>query len=275
MESMFEVVDGHADGVSEAAYVAFAERLNGLCIAKPKAGETRPAQDRSQLRHRWPEAKKPEQFLSGAIKAIQGALDAPPPPKPKTPAKAAPWSRKWMARMVPGTRLARTAVIADMTPAEPAPIRTQGLWGNIGRATKLLDQQLSERERHERAADAIFLEWSTPIYSDVDHPDERRYAGKRRHGDDETAIRLTDLALLLSKVDVALPKKQGLAHLLALYHLLDRDGDGWITKGDFTITILEASTEHPTQGPTLPQPRARGGARSRKGKEAKRNAPAK
>ena len=77
MESMFEVVDGHADGVSEAAYVAFAERLNGLCIAKPKAGETRPAQDRSQLRHRWPEAKKPEQFLSGAIKAIQGALDAP------------------------------------------------------------------------------------------------------------------------------------------------------------------------------------------------------
>ena len=42
----------------------------------------------------------------------------------------------------------------------------------------------AERERHERAADAIFLEWSTPIYSDVDHPDERRYAGKRRHGDD-------------------------------------------------------------------------------------------
>jgi hypothetical protein len=262
-------VDGCVESVSEEAYVSWAECLKKLSLAQCKG------EPRITFKHRWPTAKKPQKFLSSAIKALQGLLDQQPLRKPPSKSQPAPWSRKWFKRIsfssqVPGSGLSRSAQVA---PLGEVPIRTQGVWGKIGRATKRLEEQLSPQQRRERAANALFLEWATPMYSDVDDPDQRCYAGRRRHSDDEVTIRLTDLALLLSKAGVSLPKKQGLPNLLALYHLLDRDSDGWITQFDFTFVILETilDSDEPANGPQVPQPRARGGPRGRGGKEAKRS----
>ena len=150
---------------------------------------------------------------------------------------------------------------------------------------------MSEKARRQLAVEQIFDRWSSPIYADID-PDELRlkdssYVGNRRHADTEHAIRLGDLALLLAEAGVALGKQgRKLPQLVAFYRVLDYDGDGWITRTDFSIAVLESKVDsnNAKDGPQLPQSPVRGGprrvnrlearshmsSRMRKGREATR-----
>ena len=128
----------------------------------------------------------------------------------------------------------------------------------------------------EEACVQLFRRWATPVYSDVEPSESRivehnyvKHSSNRRHPDDTTAVRLCDLALLLSDAGVALgeqaaegeEKERGLPQLIALYHCLDYDGDGWITQSDFTFAVLQSTIDpdHLERGPLLP-PSQRGGS---------------
>ena len=69
---------------------------------------------------------------------------------------------------------------------------------------------------------------------------------------------------MLTEAGVALGKEgRKLPSLVALYRVLDYDGDGWITRADFQISVLEAEVDptHANEGPKLPQSPVRGGPR--------------
>ena len=138
----------------------------------------------------------------------------------------------------------------------------------MGLATR---PRLTARARREQATARLFDRLASPIYLDID-PDELRlidpsYRGNRRHSDDDRAVRLSDLAMLMKDAGIgsdAGAKPVGLPELLSLYHLLDFDGDGWITVDDLTICLLEAQidpSDRGGSGPRLPRSLVRGGPR--------------
>ena len=135
--------------------------------------------------------------------------------------------------------------------------------------------RLTVRARREKAIARLFDRWASPIYSDIDFDELRlidpRYVGNRRHADDERAVRLSDLAMLIKDTGVSSDvegKPVGLPLLLSLYHLLDFNGDGWITVDDLSICLLEAvvdPNDRTGSGPRLPRSLVRGGPRRRPG----------
>ena len=82
-----------------------------------------------------------------------------------------------------------------------------------------------------------------------------KYVGSgNQHAEHDTVARLADLAALLADAGVAMDRSErGLAQLLGLYHFLDVDGDGWITRSDFLVAVTRGIVDpaQPNDGPHL------------------------
>lgn len=314
IDSLFELVDVYTTTLKESEYIDFARLLKKHSTVKRKGHAC------LHFRHEWPTYRKPGRFLSQAVLAIREKLEKPERTAPvRRGAGAKSSSGKQQLRSTPAAprppmfRLRRIVDALRRRPAlghsqssthrtnvnstsAAAVNPTHNRWRKARLAMVASRPLLDVTSNLEQAALRLFDKWATPIYADINLDELRlidpNYIGNRRHADDECAVRLGDLALMLAHAGVALTRDEhGLPQLLALYHFLDFDGDGWITRGDFAISVLESviDVDHPGHGPRLPQSSIRGGPhrrhaaagkstlrghisrRARKGQEVKRS----
>ena len=308
-----QLVDSHTRSFNESDYIAYAKRLVKHCVVKKKgeaAGHLRHAWPVSKKPGRFLSAavEGMRRQLDLPEYALEGALEPPPSKRRRRGLKkgSSNVSMLGLVKMLPHTLIlprspppATSRQAPSKQPSKQPPLLTMMraiMWArpavgaakeqsaapslDFGRRPKLVERASARSLTREEACVKLFERWATPIYSDVD-PMEKRliehsYVGNRRHPDDTLAVRLSDLALLLSDAGVALGGEQhdassvssgeapekGLPQLLALYHCLDYDGDGWITQADFSFAILQSTIDpaHPERGPLLPPSLKRGGS---------------
>lgn len=279
-----QIIDLYTTTLEVSEYIAFAKKLRKHATIKC----TRKGHTVREMRHHWPACKRPSAFLTSAVKALRALLERPmyavggvgakslpmAPPLRRTRSTTAGIRRSLRAvvGMVTLLRPAKTRAVSPEpqhapprgTPPKRPPASSR--WRVAKYRMRLAAPKLEPKTRQVRAATALFARWASPLYTDID-PNELRllnpsYVGSRRHADDERVIRLADLSMMLSEATLPLPRgASGLPHLLALYHFLDYDGDGWITQEDFVTAVVESVIDpsSPKRGPCLPQATVRGG----------------
>ena len=299
IDALFELVDLYTPSLDKLTYIDFAKSLKERCVVQGKDGEAR-----LRRVWRTPSKPGAFLCVAiAAIKALLDTPQDGPAkgsPRPNSASRAMEPNasaehgtpRKWrrwrtvvdvLTRGTASTQVAVAPVDESARPrhgagdasdaaleTRPGTPRRRAVWRALRYSISLSTRRVGGNRKAwlERAVDRLFDRWASPIYVEIDEAELRlrpqSYIGTRRHPDDERAIRLGDLALMLAEAGVALGKKgRKLPSLVALYRVLDYDGDGWITHSDFKISVLESKVDisQTNEGPTLPQSTVRGGPR--------------